>query len=179
MKTTQYSKEEKEEIIRDYFGPPGTEENPRCPTCGEVLRLDGLHDSGSGQFRLEVSCPDCKASFSWQQNYLQQPWKELHLQYFVERYTTHEPIRCPLDDCYVIYTEFTDRIVEFRCPYCNHRGKAQIENRIRFEFGITNKSQILNSKSQTNHKSQAPNHKQTQYKTVRETTLSEVLNLEF
>ncbi len=123
---TAYSDKEKEEIIRDYFGPPGTEENPRCPTCGEVLRLDGLHDSGSGQFRIEVSCPDCKASFSWQQNYLQQPWKNLHLQYFVERYTTHEPIRCPLDDCYVIYTEFTDRIVEFRCPYCNHRGKAQL-----------------------------------------------------
>ena len=126
MKTTKYSKEEQEEIIRDYFGPPGTEENPRCPTCGEVLRLDGLHDSGSGQFRIEVSCPDCKANFSWQQDYLQQPWKELHLQYFVERYTTHEPIRCPLDDCYIIYTEFTDRIVEFRCPYCNHRGKAQL-----------------------------------------------------
>ncbi len=46
-------------------------------------------------------------------------------------------------------------------------------------FRITKKPQILNSKSQTNHKFQVPNHKQTQNKTVREPTLSEVLNLEF
>ena len=129
MTTAELSKEEKDEIIRDYFGPPGAEENPRCPGCGEVLRFDALHDTGSSLFRIEVSCPDCKANFSWEQNLLHQPWKDLHLQYFMERYRTHQLIRCPLDDCYVIYTEFTDRIVEFRCPYCNHRGKAQIENR--------------------------------------------------
>jgi len=123
---TEFSEKEKEEIIRDYFGPPGTEENPRCPTCGEVLRFDALHVTGSSLFRIEVSCPDCKAHFSWEQNQLHQPWKELHMQYFMERYTTHELLRCPLDDCYVIYTEFTGRIVEFRCPYCNRRGKAQL-----------------------------------------------------
>ncbi len=104
MPRTENSEKEKEEIIRDYFCPAGTEENPRCPTCGEVLRLDALHDSGTSLFRIEVSCPDCKASFDWEQNQLHQPWKDLHLQYFVERYTTHEPIRCPLDDCYMIYT---------------------------------------------------------------------------
>ena len=123
---TKYSEKEKEEIVRDYFGPPGTEENPRCPTCGEVLRFDALHDSGSSLFRIEVSCPDCKANFSWEQNRLHQPWKHLHMQYFMERYRAHEPLRCPLDDCYVIYTEFTDRIVEFRCPYCNRQGKAPL-----------------------------------------------------
>ncbi len=120
------TEQEKDEIIRDYFGPGGAEENPRCPSCGEVLRFDALHDSGSGQFQIEVGCPDCGANFSWQQNHLQQPWKELHVQYFMERYTAREPLRCPLDDCYVIYAEFTDRVLEFRCPYCNRRGRAQL-----------------------------------------------------
>jgi len=47
------------------------------------------------------------------------------------------------------------------------------------ELAITKKFQILNPKSQTNHKFQVPNYKQTQYPTVREPTLSEVLNSGF
>ena len=122
----EYSEKEKDEIIRDYFGPPGADENPRCLMCGEVLRFEILSQGGSGKFQISVSCPDCRANFSWEQSQQQQPWKSLHLQYFLERYRADDPIRCPLDDCYVIYTEFSDSVVEFRCPYCNRRGKTQL-----------------------------------------------------
>ena len=125
-KVANYSEKDRDEIIRDYFGPPGAEENPRCPICGEVLRFDTLYQSGGSKFQIRVSCPDCQAHFSWEQGQQQQPWKSLHLQYFLERYLTNDRIRCPLDDCYVVFTEFSDRVLEFRCPYCNHRGKAQL-----------------------------------------------------
>lgn len=120
-----YSKKEKDEIIRDYFGPPGAEENPRCPLCGELLQFNANHRP-DGNFQIQVSCPECQTSFSWKQIQQEQPWKPLHLNYFIERYGMNATIRCPFDDCYVIYTEFSDGVLEFRCPYCNHRGKAQL-----------------------------------------------------
>ena len=127
-KAAHYSEKDRDEIIRDYFGPAGTEENPRCPICGEVLRFDTLFEYRGSKFQIRVSCPDCQANFSWEQSQ-QQPWKSLHLQYFLERYLTNDRIRCPLDDCYVIYTEFSEGVLEFRCPYCNSRGKAQLPAR--------------------------------------------------
>lgn len=127
--SARIASQDRDEIIRDYFGPAGAEENPRCPICGEVLRFDTLYQDDGSKFQIRVSCPDCQAHFSWEQSQQQQPWKSLHLQYFLERYLTNDRIRCPLDDCYVIYTEFSDRVLEFRCPYCNHRGKAQLPAR--------------------------------------------------
>ena len=121
----EYSQEEKDEIVRDYFGPSGAEETPRCPHCGELLQFDTRHIP-DGHFQMQVSCPDCQAAFSWEQTGQEQPWKPLYLNYFTERYQLNETIRCPIDDCYITYAEFSDGVVEFRCPYCNRRGKAEV-----------------------------------------------------
>ena len=48
------------------------------------------------------------------------------MEYFLERYRLGDVLRCPIDDCYVNYVEFSDAIIEFRCPYCNRRGKAHL-----------------------------------------------------
>lgn len=120
-----YSQQEKREIVRDYFGPPGAEETPRCPNCGELLQFDVGHAPG-GHFQMQVSCPDCHTAFGWEQTEPEQPFKPLYLNYFVERYQRNETIRCPIDDCYVTYAEFSDGVVEFRCLYCNRRGKASV-----------------------------------------------------
>ena len=120
-----YTQQEKKEIVRDYFGPPGAEEVPRCPHCGETLRFDTRHAPG-GHFQIQVSCPACQTTFGWEQSGQEQPWKPIYLNYFVERYQCNETIRCPIDDCYVTYAEFSDGVVEFRCPYCNRRGKAEV-----------------------------------------------------
>ena len=122
----EYSEQEKDEIIRDYFGPLGDEENPRCPCCGEILQFKSNYGSGADCLEIRVSCPDCKGHFTWEQNQPEQPWKPLHLQYFVERYKINQPMRCPFDDCYVTCAEFADGVLEFRCPYCNQRGRAQV-----------------------------------------------------
>ena len=121
----QYSEQEKDQIIREYFGPAGVEENPRCPHCGEVLRFDSDYRTDSPGFRVDVACPDCGAGFTWEQSKPEQPWKPLHLAYFVERYKLSDVLRCPVDDCYVVYAEFSDGVLEFRCPYCNRRGKSE------------------------------------------------------
>lgn len=123
---TEDSPPEQDEIIRDYFGPSGAEETPRCPHCGELLQFDVRHAPGA-HFQLQVSCPDCrKTAFCWEQTKPAQLWKPIYLNYFVERYQLNEMIRCPIDDCYVTWLEFSDEVVEFRCPYCNRRGKAPI-----------------------------------------------------
>jgi len=121
----QYSSEEQDEIIRDYFGPPGSEEVPRCPHCGELLNFD-THYSPSRDFHVHTSCKKCQITFHWKQPQQIHPWKPIHINYFLERYQTDQSIRCPIDDCYITYSEFSDSVVEFRCPYCNHRGKAQV-----------------------------------------------------
>ncbi len=120
-----YTRQEKKEIVRDYFGPSGAEETPRCPHCGETLRINTQHSPG-GTFQMQVSCPDCQNSFEWDQAGQKQPWKPIHLNYFVECYQCNETIRCPIDDCYITISEFSDEVVEFRCPYCNRRGKADV-----------------------------------------------------
>ncbi len=121
----EYSQKEQEEIVRDYFGPLGAEETPRCPHCGELLQFETRQEPG-GRFQMQVDCPDCLRAFRWEQADQEQPWKPIHLNYFVERYQQNERIRCPIDDCYISYVEFSDGVVEFRCPYCNRRGKATV-----------------------------------------------------
>ncbi len=120
----EYSPQKKEETVRDYFGPLGAEETPRCPHCGDLLQFDMQRATGS-RFQMQVSCPGCRAAFGWEQTDQEQPWKPIYLNYFVERYQLTETIRCPVDDCYITYAEFNDGMVEFRCPYCNRRGKAE------------------------------------------------------
>lgn len=120
-----YSDQEKDRIIRDYFGPASKEEAPRCPGCGEVLLFDVICGDESSSLQVRVSCPDCQARFTWEQSQLEQKWNPLHLAYFLERYRLSDFPRCPLDDSYVTYTEFNDAVVEFRCPYCNRRGRTR------------------------------------------------------
>lgn len=121
----KFTDEEKDQIIREYFGPAGAGENPRCPFCGEVLDFDSGFRSDISAFRIRVSCSDCGAGFVWEQHRPEQPWRPIHLQYFLERYRLGDVLRCPLDDCSVAYTEFSDGVIEFRCPYCNRRGRTR------------------------------------------------------
>ena len=123
---TLIPKEEKDHIIRDYFGPASDQENPRCPHCGEVFKFSLNYPSKHKHLTISVHCPECSTHFTWKQTSAEQSWNPLHLQYFEERYRIDQTIRCPRDDCYVTYTEFNDGVVEFRCPYCNHRGKIRL-----------------------------------------------------
>lgn len=119
-----YSDQEKDRILRDYFSLASKEESPRCPGCGEVLQFAVNYSSESSSSQIQVSCPDCQARFTWEQSRAEQPWKPLHLAYFLERYRLNDVLRCPFDDCFVTYTEFSDAVIEFRCPYCNRRKKT-------------------------------------------------------
>lgn len=123
MKT--YSEQEREEIVRAYFASHEEGEDPRCPECGELLEIESDYTSISASPVLEGHCPDCHRTFSWTQTQAEQPWKELHLRYFLERFKADRPLRCPFDDCSVIAVDFEDGVLEFRCPYCNHRGRVR------------------------------------------------------
>ena len=52
-------------------------------------------------------------------------WTSIQLSYCLERYRQGDTPRCPVDDSYIVCTEFTDDTVEFRCPYCNRSGRAR------------------------------------------------------
>ncbi len=117
-----YSEEERDEIIREYFSTEGGE-SPSCPRCGETLQFQFDHQVRTGS-EVRISCPDCRRRFSWCQTHLKQGWESLTLQYFLERHQLGQPLRCPIDDCFVGGTEYAEGVVEFRCPYCNRRGRA-------------------------------------------------------
>ncbi len=121
----KYSEEEREQIVVEYFGPGSPKENPRCPNCGEVLQLQSVYPSGSSVFRLSIRCPDCQAEAVWEQARPREPWTDLQLAYCRERYSKGEAPRCPVDDCYVICSEYNDGIIDYRCPYCNRSGRAR------------------------------------------------------
>ena len=70
----KFTDEEREEIVLEYFGPEGTKENPRCPSCGEVLQLESEYPSGSSGFRLLIRCPDCQTSDVWEQKCPSEAW---------------------------------------------------------------------------------------------------------
>lgn len=121
-----FSRDEKEQIVRDYFGPAGSEETPRCPHCGE--ELDFRQEPGSGAIRLVVNCRECANGFSWEPQAEVRPWEDLHLRYFVERYRSGQRPRCPVDDCFIQWAEFPEGVLEFRCPYCNRRGRVALSS---------------------------------------------------
>ncbi|MGH9341490.1 MAG: hypothetical protein ACRD1R_18355 [Acidobacteriota bacterium] len=119
----EFTDSEKDQIIRGYFSSDGKEEKPGCPHCGEFLNFQSEFDAASRRQMLKVFCPECRAAFTWWQDNLDQSWSPLHLQYFLERYRTGQPVRCPIDDSRVTYAEFSDNVLDFRCPYCNRRGQ--------------------------------------------------------
>lgn len=109
-------------MIREYFG---TGERPRCPHCGGKLDMTGALDRAD-RWTLRVACATCQVSFQWRQLRPEQPWNDLHKAYFVERYRKGDRLRCPYDDCSVGCLEFNERVIEFRCPCCNRRGRVQL-----------------------------------------------------
>ena len=123
---SEYTPEERDQIVRDYFGPAGADAPPRCPNCGETLLFTRL--DRAEKFTVRISCSECQSSFEWKKGRDQEAWKPLHLEYFLERFRSGNKLRCPFDDCYVLCTEFSDGILEFRCPYCNRRGQTQLPN---------------------------------------------------
>ena len=119
-----YTGEERKEIILEYFGS-GSEDELLCPDCGEALGFQSQYPSGDSPYRLQVDCPDCRAGFIWEQDRNREDWTSIQLSYCVERYRQGDTPRCPVDDSYIVCTEFTDNAVEFRCPYCNRSGRAR------------------------------------------------------
>lgn len=117
-----FSKEEKEAIIRSYFGADADPGWSLCRLCGEdfVFRLDLDPEAGA---RVRVHCTGCAGGFTWRQSLPAGRWKSLHLSYFEERYRLSQPLKCPLDDCIVTAIELPEGVVEFRCPFCNRRGR--------------------------------------------------------
>lgn len=121
---SSYSAQEREEILLDYFGS-ASEDEPLCPDCGEDLEFRSQYPSGDSPYRLQVDCPDCRAGFIWEQDRDREDWTSIQLSYCLERYRQGDTPRCPVDDSYILCTEFTDDTVEFRCPYCNRSGRAR------------------------------------------------------
>lgn len=124
-----YSEDEKKAVIRSHFGAQTEEKQPACPHCGEELWVTSNYRAEEGRIEIFVHCPDCGGRFSWIQERSPQPWKPIQLAYLEERYRAGEVPRCPADDCRVTILEFSDGVLEFRCPYCNRRGRTQQRNR--------------------------------------------------
>lgn len=120
-----YKNHEQQEIILEYFAST-SEEKPRCPLCGEILRFQAQYPTGDSPYRLEVRCPDCLSSFIWEQIRKRENWKPLDLSYCLECHRQEKVPRCPMDDSYIICSQFNNSTVEFRCPYCNRSGRIQI-----------------------------------------------------
>ena len=113
-----FDPDELDEIVLSHFGD---EEPATCPHCGCVLQLKSKVIPGFG-LQLQFRCPECSRSGEWQQPQPVREWKTLHLEYFRETLAADRPIRCPIDDSYITYAEFENKIIQFVCPYCNRRG---------------------------------------------------------
>ena len=120
LRDAEFSPAEGDGLVREYFS---TSEAPLCPRCGEELRFR-LDYSGPEPARVRIHCPGCAAAFRWAQPRPDDDWSELHLRYFMERAREGAEIRCPLDDCRVVYGEHSEGVREFRCPYCGRRRLA-------------------------------------------------------
>jgi DNA-directed RNA polymerase subunit RPC12/RpoP len=111
------SDKESDALVREYLS---TSEVPLCPACGEELRFH-LDYAGADPMRIRVACPGCASGFTWTQPTPEDAWSELHVRYFLERVREGGEIRCPVDDCRVVYGEHSEGAREFRCPYCGRR----------------------------------------------------------
>lgn len=114
--------EETERLVREYFAGS---EPPLCEQCGEelVFRTDyGVEN----RLCLRISCRGCGLKRSWRQSHSPVAWEPLHLSYFLEMVARGQLPRCPIDDSGVNFAEFEGGLVEFRCPFCNRRGRASL-----------------------------------------------------
>ncbi len=121
-KASPISREQQDRIIRNYFLSIAEEEDSLCPQCGEPFRFQIGYGRQGG--RVAVSCSDCGSGFQWKQAQPVRPFKALHLEYFLERHSSGRPLHCPIDDSAITALEFSDGVMEFRCPYCNRQGRT-------------------------------------------------------
>lgn len=98
-------------------------EPPLCPRCGEELQFRVDYSAGH-RLCLSVSCPGCGCNLNWRQPDSPGEWAPLHLTYFVERIGQGDVPRCPFDDSGVSFAEFEGGVLEFRCQFCNRRGRT-------------------------------------------------------
>lgn len=118
-----YSDKEKAEIVKEFFKSEGAREAPLCPHCADELVYQTTFTSFTG-LQLDVECPGCRLSFTWSQPQPEQAWNNLQIEYFLERFRQDQTARCPVDDCFVTFAEFSDGVVQVNCPYCNRRGQS-------------------------------------------------------
>lgn len=95
-----------------------------CSSCGEDLSVGLDYGAASGKMRVKVECCNCDHVHFWTQSESEGKWDPLHLRYFLERVRADQEVRCPYDDCFVTYCEYPDGWIEFRCLYCNRRGRV-------------------------------------------------------
>ncbi len=110
---------EADRLVREYFGG---RERPLCGECGEELEFRTDY-SIRDLLRLEIHCPGCGRRLDWRQTRSPGLWEPLHLIYFHERMVQGQAPRCPFDDSGVSVAEFEGGLLEFRCPFCNRRGR--------------------------------------------------------
>ncbi len=120
MNQTTYHSEEVEALVRDYFS---LTEPPCCIHCGEDVAVS-LDYSERPSVALDLCCSGCDATGHWRIPDAVDQWEPLHLAYLQECVRLGRPPRCPMDDCRVNYAEFEGNLLEFRCPYCNRRGRG-------------------------------------------------------
>lgn len=111
---------ESEDLAREYFAG---NEPPLCGRCGEEL-LVRIDYGSRPRLSLEMSCSGCGKTWKWQQTDSPGRWDALHVNYFLERTRQNRVPRCPFDDSSISFAEFEGGIIEFRCPFCNRRGRG-------------------------------------------------------
>ncbi len=121
-----FTRDEQQAIVLEYFGAEENEGSPLCPRCGESLQVKSSVASAFG-LQVDVTCSNCRHSFSWAQPQPERLWKELHLHYFLEAHHRGNAPHCPYDDCRVSSAEFEGGVLQFNCPFCNRRGRIRQE----------------------------------------------------
>ena len=116
------SKQDREELVREYFSAEGDEPGPYCGRCDQELDFELKYGVRKKAMEVRVSCDRCQYHFLWKHEGSAGEWEQLHLVYFYERYQLNQEIRCPVDDCFVVCQEYSDGPVRFRCPFCNREG---------------------------------------------------------
>lgn len=112
--------DEIDQLVREYFRG----EETLCFACGGDVKC-ALETDSSGTPQLMGRCLGCQKVFEWRQNTAIGKWRRIHLNYFLECRRKGLPPRCPIDDSTVFYMEYSDGLLEFRCPYCNRRGSIE------------------------------------------------------
>ncbi len=125
MASDEFPAPEIDAIVRAFFRAERIDGESLCSSCGgsiEVrLRYPALSEDRES---LEIHCRECGRQGRWVQERPAEDWKDVHMSYFLECQSHGRAPLCPIDDSSVLYFEFSDGVFEFRCPYCNRRGRG-------------------------------------------------------